>query len=161
MGKYERFIELPSVVQDVFMRLCCLAIIKGRDDDLERIKQIEFDYGCFNSPIELTFYATYDILCHLNGYANYQLIPQYDVVFGSRKYILDFAYISNDFKLGIECDGHEFHEKTKEQVDYGNNRDYDLQKNGFQVLHFSGSQLYNEPIKCARKVIDFIKERNG
>lgn len=59
-------------------------------------------------------------------------------------------------ELAIECDGHDFHEKTKEQVKKNNERDYFLKSNGIDILHFSGSEIYNDPIECANKVYDYI-----
>lgn len=44
-------------------------------------------------------------------------------------------------KIALELDGHEFHEKTKEQVTYRNRRDRDLQVSGWVVLHVSGSEF--------------------
>lgn len=60
-------------------------------------------------------------------------------------------------ELIIECDGHEFHEKTKEQVKKNNKRDYDLKSAGYDILHFSGSEIYNNPMECAQRVFDYIE----
>ncbi len=59
-------------------------------------------------------------------------------------------------KLIIECDGHEFHEKTKEQVEHDNLRDYKLRIAGYDVLHFSGSQINKDPLKCAEDIWNYI-----
>ena len=64
--------------------------------------------------------------------------------------------ISVPIKLIVECDGHEFHEKTKDQVEKRNKRDYNLKMQGFDILHFSGSEIYKDPVGCARKCIDYI-----
>lgn len=55
-------------------------------------------------------------------------------------------------QICVELDGHEFHERTKEQVNYRNERDRDLQADGWMVLHFSGSELHRDPWKCIRAV---------
>ena len=47
--------------------------------------------------------------------------------------------------LAIELDGHEFHERTKEQAIQRNQRDRDLQEIGFKLFHVSGSELYRDP----------------
>lgn len=65
----------------------------------------------------------------------------------------------NDVKLIIECDGHEFHERTKEQVARDNNRDLALKNEGYEVIHFSGSQIYNDPIGCVEKAMDCFKKK--
>ena len=76
-------------------------------------------------------------------------------------FLLKFAFWNGSkeaktFNLVIECDGHDFHEKTKEQVKKNNQRDRDLQKEDFNVLHFSGSEIYNEWWKCRDDIFDYI-----
>lgn len=56
----------------------------------------------------------------------------------------------------IECDGYEFHQKTKEQVEKDNIRTRNLQKKGYDVIHFSGSEIWKNPRKCAKEVITLI-----
>lgn len=45
----------------------------------------------------------------------------------------------------IECDGHDFHEKTKEQAQRDKARDRYLTGRGFRVLRFTGSEIYRDP----------------
>lgn len=49
----------------------------------------------------------------------------------------------------VECDGHDFHEKTKEQATRDKSRDRLLMRRGFRVFRFSGSEIYRAPIQCA------------
>lgn len=55
--------------------------------------------------------------------------------------------------LVVECDGHDFHEKTKEQAARDKKRDRDLAELGFRVLRFSGSEIYKEPRAAAAAVL--------
>lgn len=48
----------------------------------------------------------------------------------------------------VECDGHAFHERTKEQASSDKARDRFLVSRGFQVLRFTGSEIYRDPIIC-------------
>lgn len=48
----------------------------------------------------------------------------------------------------IECDGHDFHEKTKEQAQRDKKRDRDLQVLGFKIYHFTGSEIWRTGGKC-------------
>lgn len=48
-------------------------------------------------------------------------------------------------KVAIEFDGHEFHERSKEQVARRNHRDRVLQIAGWTALHFSGSEFHADP----------------
>lgn len=67
------------------------------------------------------------------------------------------AYI--DGSLLIECDGHDFHEKTKDQAKRDKKRNRDLQSAGFEVHHFAGSEIWADPIACAREAIDRAEAR--
>lgn len=68
--------------------------------------------------------------------------------------------LKEDFALAIECDGYEFHQKTKKQVEKDNKREYDLKMNGWEILRFSGSEIYNSPMECADKIIKYVIEKN-
>lgn len=46
----------------------------------------------------------------------------------------------------IECDGHDFHERTKEQAARDRDRDRPVQEMGWRIMRFTGSELYREPI---------------
>lgn len=49
----------------------------------------------------------------------------------------------------VECDGHEFHEKTKEQAARDKARDRALQSRWAKVLRFTGSEIHRKPFECA------------
>jgi hypothetical protein len=49
----------------------------------------------------------------------------------------------------IECDGHAFHERTKEQAARDKSRDRDLSSEFARVLRFTGSEIYRNPCQCA------------
>jgi len=72
-----------------------------------------------------------------------------------------YKYSNENLKVVIECDGHDFHEKTKEQVKRDNERQLALQMAGYDVIRFSGSQIYNEPFQCVKAVYDFIEKKIG
>jgi very-short-patch-repair endonuclease len=52
----------------------------------------------------------------------------------------------------VECDGHDYHERTKEQAARDRSRDRELQSRGFKVFRFTGSEIYRDAFKCAREV---------
>ena len=139
-------------------------------------KALYFDVGSIyneecRSPIEQIFSLAFEIMLFVKHYDLFGYVifnSQQDIYVGSKHYVVDFAFDTDDiciedakdkfnvFKIVIECDGHDFHEKSKEQVKKNNQRDLDLKMAGYDVLHFSGSQLYNEPFQCADKAIDYI-----
>ena len=64
-------------------------------------------------------------------------------------------------KVAIELDGHDFHERTKEQVALRNERDRSApQADGWTVLHFSGSELVRDPLKCVQSVLTLCHSKH-
>lgn len=55
-------------------------------------------------------------------------------------------------RLAVECDGHNFHEKTKEQAARDKSRDRALAAAGITVLRFTGSEIHRQPYRCLRDV---------
>lgn len=70
-------------------------------------------------------------------------------------YRVDFLLESGEcpgVNLVVECDGHDFHERTKEQAARDRSRDRDLQAKGYIILRFTGSEIYRDAWKCAEEV---------
>lgn len=55
--------------------------------------------------------------------------------------------------VAVECDGHDFHEKTKEQAQRDKERDRYLQTKVAKVIRFTGSELYRQPLACAESAV--------
>lgn len=102
------------------------------------------------------------------------VVPQYR--FGEyhpdsgRRFVLDFMigidlgckakeYNEYGLKFCIECDGHNFHEKTKEQVARDKERDRVLTHYNYTVIRFSGSEIYNDPWYCADVVAEIVIQK--
>jgi very-short-patch-repair endonuclease len=71
-------------------------------------------------------------------------------------YRVDFLFTtySDGFKrlLVVECDGHDFHEKTKEQARRDKARDRYFAKHGISVIRFSGSEIYQDADECKEEL---------
>ena len=89
------------------------------------------------------------------------IIPQYK----TGPYIADFMVecfrgsmwdTAKKSSLLIECDGHDFHEKTKKQVVHGKKRDRYFTKHGYKFMHFSGSEIFNNSDGCAKQIIELV-----
>ena len=76
------------------------------------------------------------------------LIPQAKV----HVYRLDFAVLGEGIKIAVECDGHDFHERTKEQAAHDRKRDRFLASHGWTVMRFTGSEIYRDAASCAREI---------
>lgn len=80
----------------------------------------------------------------------YDVYPQKTVVLGRRTFRCDFLVeILNDKeivgKICIELDGHDFHERTKDQAQRDKLRDREFQKAGYTVLRYTGSEVFKDP----------------
>lgn len=53
--------------------------------------------------------------------------------------------------LIIECDGHDFHEKTKEQAQRDKERDRMLQSMGHHVFRFTGAEIWRDSCQCGEQ----------
>jgi very-short-patch-repair endonuclease len=79
------------------------------------------------------------------------LEPQFEVLAGGHNYRIDFAISSR--KLAIELDGHEYH-KTKEQRTDDAKRERALQKVGWAVIRFTGTEVFSDVYKCVSDVLE-------
>ena len=59
--------------------------------------------------------------------------------------------------LVVECDGHDFHEKTKEQAARDKSRDREFTRLGYRVIRFSGSEIYRDAEKCIDEISDIFE----
>ena len=123
------------------------------------------------SPIEQIFFIAFLTVLHQklsHESLGIDIVPlcQYEQNIDGYDYVHDFAFyidvysLRNRFKLKdcmfmssvtIECDGHDYHNKTKRQVSNGNKRSNAMQQSGLTVIHFSGSDLFKYPYQCAEE----------
>lgn len=108
------------------------------------------------SPMEALFSAALDFVT-----------PVLPAVPGERRqqapfgpYRVDFLFTipatgtaTSDKRLVVEIDGHDFHEKTKEQAQRDKERDRFMVKAGAEVLRYTGSEVWANPFACAEEVL--------
>lgn len=87
-------------------------------------------------------------------------------------YRVDFAFVGAIYAFGpdgfapgtpcriaVELDGHDFHEKTKEQASGDKRRDRYLAALGWTVLRFSGSDVYRDPAAVMDEIVALANRR--
>lgn len=62
------------------------------------------------------------------------------------------------YRVAVECDGHDFHERTKEQARRDRKRDRAMTTDGLAFLRFTGSEIYGDAIACGRDVLRYFDE---
>ena len=71
-------------------------------------------------------------------------------------FVVGLRHCPNAAKIVVECDGHDFHERTKDQADRDKARDRLMQSLGYIVFRFTGTELYRDALKCADEVINHL-----
>lgn len=84
------------------------------------------------------------------------LIPQYQF----ENCRVDWVYRDGDLLTFIECDGHDFHERTKQQAAKDRQRDRQIQSAGHPILRFTGSEICRDPLGCAAQISEFVGDRH-
>lgn len=128
--------EINSPFLDSYWFVSNFPNIKRIFTDFEGAKHLLESLCKIESPIEQIFYNA----CIKNNLW-YKLFPQVE----EGKYRIDFAI--PDEKIAIELDGHDSH-KTKEQRTHDAQRERYLQSNGWKLIRFTGSEIYNNLNSC-------------
>ena len=156
----ETFNKLPERAKELIFEH------KIIDDDV--FSEISCYIDEIESPIEKILLTALAIYCKEKNINLYYDV-QYEINVENKKYVADFyiryderinRFRNKDFKLVIECDGHDYHHINKEQVTHDYERENTLKTNGYDVIRFTGSQIYKEPIKCVEDIIKYIKTKN-
>ena len=109
------------------------------------------------SPIEALFYAALE---HMTGNRAFPCAESFPRTQQAKigQYRADFLFTVVDpsgaaRKLVVELDGHDFHERTKEQASRDKARDRFMTAQGIQVVRFTGSEIWANPLACAEDVL--------
>lgn len=125
--------------------------------------------GKVESPIEAAFLESFCPLAIEFGYdiarrtkAREGIIvvrPQVPVAEHYRAdFLISYPFFGKQIAIIVETDGHEFHERTREQAARDRKRDRILQRAGYEVFRFTGSELRANARRCAGEVLDAIME---
>jgi hypothetical protein len=156
------------------------AFLQERSSEVSRLFELEIESAlqaeAIESPIEQIFLIEWNFQEIQSGDKfRFYLVPQVPVNYSSGKFILDFRidFMSSaigDFDLpalnevpepllGIELDGHIWHEKTKKQVEYHKERERFFSSQGWTLLRFAGSEIVKNPGKCVSEVLELANKK--
>lgn len=113
-----------------------------------------------DSPIEALYTATFYVMRrHLNVPDEPVVLVQQQVEIGH--YRADVVFVCKTAegqhkRLVVELDGHEFHERTKEQAAKDRARDRWMLEQGLTVIRFTGSEVWNDPFSCCHQTAEHI-----
>ncbi len=94
--------------------------------------------------------------CSLEWMSHLLIQPQAEVSGCRVDFLVTVHRLGDSASIAVECDGHEFHERTPRQASKDKARDRKLQAQGIRVFRFTGSDLWRDPIACASEVIELL-----
>lgn len=170
--------ENNFTIQDVFESLKskkCSEADNIKQDYIDLFEDKEDSIKKIGSPLESSFYASLlkaDLEHPIVGEAlkilgyDSAIYTQYKVKDKNRTFYPDFniEVVNLDYReivanVFIEIDGHQFHEKTKEQVRHDKARERALLSHCDGIVRFSGSEVYRDSDACAEESINTIAEK--
>lgn len=134
---------------------------KRSQDFLEEWKQMIRDsLTVCNSPLEQLFLIEWRYRkAFYCDYENFFIKPQYKI----NNYRVDFmVYFRKDGfghkekSLIVEIDSHLWHGADPEQFTKEKKRERELQKEGYNLMRFSGREIWRNVEKCVEEVLDFL-----
>ena len=146
---------------------------EARQVIIDRVSPSDFRYRKCESPIEVAYAVAFDLMHGLwRGPANSSstlwaantapmifLEPQVQVDGFRVDFVCGWNVGSDRFtSIAIECDGHDFHERTKKQAAADKSRDRALSSQFARVIRFTGSEIYADPCKCASETLQLADE---
>lgn len=61
----------------------------------------------------------------------------------------------------VECDGHQFHERTADQAEHDRARDRAMTAAGYRVFRFTGREIRRDVARCAAEVLSYLRPFAG
>lgn len=89
------------------------------------------------------------------------IFPQSQVGPYRADFLICGALNDDCFWIVVECDGHDFHEKTKYQARRDKARDRWMQAQRIVVFRFTGQEIFENARRCADEVADMIARKFG
>jgi very-short-patch-repair endonuclease len=125
--------------------------------EYERSLKREVNVHSITSPIEQIFLMEWRFL-RVDERYGLKIRPQDTLKVDGTTYNIDFVVETpnGEMKLAIELDGHDFHEKTKEQAARDRQRERTIVKQGYTIFRFTGSEVFRNPRQCVEEVIEMI-----
>lgn len=124
------------------------------------------------SPIEQIFVIANDIaLMSDRDYLDNDMFIQEEIEVNGKKYRPDFIIFKAGMRITeeysqeiylkrhiiIELDGREYH-SNKQQMNHDYQRENELKLAGYDVIRFTGSQIYNDVFGCISQICKYIEQ---
>ena len=138
-----QIIKFPVISGLVIVLLLLYTVFKSR----RRKYSEQREANKCESPIETQLFNA----LVKEGYQVYTQVP-------CGAYRIDLAVYAGRRKIAIEADGKAYH-SSAEQIQHDNRKDWYLEKNGWHVIRFTGSEIYRNSDKCVVQVEMLMKNK--
>ena len=88
----------------------------------------------------------------------YVAFPQFEIENYRIDFLIGVGFEDHRKFFAVECDGHDFHERTKEQAERDRYRDRQLTGLGYVCVRFTGSEIWRDPYDCAWQFIHLASQ---
>lgn len=129
-------VSTMSPIEQIFYIGNLINSVSGRNFSIELVSQKDICVRGNGKKYRVDFFVG----SHIDSFSN----------FCCKEYILKTPII-------IELDGADYH-SNKVQMNYDYERENNLKLEGYNVIRFTGSQIYNDVFGCLDKVCEFIKQ---
>ena len=137
--------QLSSVIESPIEELMLYSLVVAAQDEVENIGFVVNGCGFGDSDNGLDFIV---------------IEPQAKIENYRADFLLTFKSSEPGFEkvrqLVVECDGYNFHDKTKQQASRDKERDREMKKLGYDVFRFTGSDIWSDALSCAKEAIDMV-----
>jgi len=161
---------------EAFLKKSSDIIGKYHKDTFYGDTKCEFEDLDIKSPVEQLLYCAFQTLKEINGIEGDDpfevdgkmylhglgILPQekigkYRVDFLITKHFIDHKiHAQAEKSVIVECDSQTWHERTEKERRYEKRRDRYLQTKGYEIFHYTGKEIMENPFKIAKEAIDFI-----
>ena len=165
-----KVIEIPENIWSIINRHCAV-IAKNASESFSQNTFCEIQDLDICSPIEQALYSALKCVQNINCIVESE--PEYDS--NGKEYVFGLS-IDPQFKLGnyradflvswstpktdrrviVECDSQQFHDRTERERRYEKARDRFFILNGYKTLHYTGTEILQDPYKVATEIISFV-----
>jgi very-short-patch-repair endonuclease len=115
---------------------------------------LDIDWACFPEADLVGGPADHIELWGPRDELSFYITPQARIGRFKADFLLWFSMGRHHGGVIVECDGHQFHERNKEQAARDKSRDRELLSAGYPVMRFTGSEIFKDPVGCAEQVRD-------
>lgn len=132
------------------------------DEAVEQLKEKS------QSPIELMLAVSFmalgyrpklDAIYGISLVTNDNRTIETQVPIGSYKadFVVSWFCSGQKISVVVECDGHDYHERTKRQAAHDKKRDRYMLAQGWHVMRFTGSEIYRDAASCVMEVDEQLR----